>query len=444
MTFNNDPSTKEENGIRIQQKILDYGHLEYKLFEYTDHKAQDLGDELDPDNNLLLSNVTECKYFSEEEYIQYVNYKEKFSIIHFNSRSMYSNFTHIKEYLQQFSQSFHIIAISETWFNENKGIDFELEGYHLNYINRTNKMGGGVAIYVHNNIRFKVVDYMTYTINDTLECITIEILNEKKKNITVSCLYRSPGSSLDFFIDWVEKTFSTISNKTVFICGDFNIDLINPNNNKATDEFINRMHSMSFFPTITKPSRITSHSATLIDNIFTNNIEFINISGLMVCDITDHLPVFIIYDDNGNHNKVFQKPIYKRIKNDKAINSLYYDLLEQDWTLVYRENNVDCAFKNFLRIFTIAYDKNCPICQISKNNKAIKSPWITNGLKNACKKKNNLYKQFIRLRTEESEYRYKMYKNKLTEIMRTSKRLYYSNLLHNNKNNTKKVWGILN
>ena len=71
-------------------------------------------------------------------------------------------------------------------------------------------------------------------------------------------------------------------------------------------------------------------------------------------------------------------------------------------------------------------------------------PWITKRLQNACKKKNKLYRDFIKQRTEEAENKYKCYKNKLTNILRTSKKKYYHKLLDDNKNNVREIWKILN
>ena len=45
---------------------------------------------------------------------------------------------------------------------------------------------------------------------------------------------------------------------------------------------------MSLYPKITRPSRITPHCSTLIDNIFTNDIEDNTVSGLLIIDISDH------------------------------------------------------------------------------------------------------------------------------------------------------------
>lgn len=76
---------------------------------------------------------------------------------------------------------------------------------------------------------------------------------------------------------------------------DFNINLLNYDSHPDTDNFINTLGSYSFHPHILKPTRITDHSATLIDNIFFNSLEHQIISGkYIVCDITDHLPNFLI------------------------------------------------------------------------------------------------------------------------------------------------------
>ena len=48
------------------------------------------------------------------------------------------------------------------------------------------------------------------------------------------------------------------------------------------------------FPLIDRPSRITEYSATLIDNIFSNNLNEQKSNGLLKNDISDHLPVFSI------------------------------------------------------------------------------------------------------------------------------------------------------
>jgi len=150
--------------------------LELRTFQYTNHSLLDLENDIDPENNFLSNINNDCCYYTEEQFNQSIKMDSKMSLIHFNSRSLYANFNNIKEYLKQFIKPFTIIAISETWINVDKGMNFELEGYEVNYVNRKNKSGGGVALYVDKTLNYKVVESMTTVIDNLLECITIEII----------------------------------------------------------------------------------------------------------------------------------------------------------------------------------------------------------------------------------------------------------------------------
>ena len=428
----------------VTQNITEYEDLELNPFQYTEHHPQDIENDIDPENNFFPNIKNNCYYYTEEQFNNTIKSGNKISIIHFNSRSLYANFENIKYFLSQITQPFSIIAVSETWMNSERAIDFELDGYELVYVNRKNKNGGGVALFVDRKFNFKVDEKLSVVVDNLLECVTIEIVMERKKNIIVSCIYRTPGSNIDLFRDWMEENFSRISQKVMFICGDFNIDLLNQNKHKMTEEFINTLYSLSLYPKITRPSRITSHSASLIDNIFTNQIDNDTVSGLLVCDISDHLPVFTTYNNSHMNNQQDIKLQYRRVRTEESMVKLRNDLLAQDWARIYKENDCNKAYDEFLKIVCVFYDKNCPIKQYRKKQNHKDNQWITKGLQNACKKKNTLYREFLKHRTAEAENKYKKYKNKLTGIMRIRKKEYYNEILENNKNNIKGIWNILN
>lgn len=106
---------------------------------------------------------------------------------------------------------------------------FEIEGYELNCTNRVNKRGGGTAFFVNRRLKYKIITNTTIAIDDVCECITIKIDMEKKKKIIISCVYRAPSSSIEHFKNAMEGLFTNTEQKVTFICGDFNIDLLNPN-----------------------------------------------------------------------------------------------------------------------------------------------------------------------------------------------------------------------
>ncbi len=80
--------------------------------------------------------------------------------------------------------------------------------------------------------------------------------------------------------------------------GDCKINLLNADTHGPTNDFINDMYAKSMFPLIYKPTRITKYSATLIDDIYTNNITNRHKSkqSILYTDISDHLPIYHCLD----------------------------------------------------------------------------------------------------------------------------------------------------
>ena len=264
-------------------------------------------------------------------------------------------------------------------------------------------------------------------------CVTVEIEVEKTTNILISCIYRTPGSCLVTINEkMVDMYDNRHNNKIIIVCGDFNLDLLKLKEHKPSRDFIDTMHRtpVGLLTTILKPTRITTDSATLINNIFTNEIGNRVLSGLLINDISDHLPVFATLQNFSKENTQRNSKIAKMIrkKTPDSIEALKEGLRQQTWTDVYLNHDPNKAYDEFMSTFTTLYDKNCPLQQL-RTNKYEDKPWITRGPENACKNKNVLYKQFLQIRTKEAENKYKKYKNKLTSILRTNKKDYFNKQL---------------
>ena len=90
--------------------------------------------------------------------------------------------------------------------------------------------------------------------------------------------------------NYLSQIFETVSKEQnqVFLLGDFNVNLLNYNNQQTTNDFLDSLASNSFIPFILHPTRINSHSKTLIDNTFSNFIS----TEIISSNITDHLTQF--------------------------------------------------------------------------------------------------------------------------------------------------------
>ena len=112
--------------------------------------------------------------------------------------------------------------------------------------------------------------------------------------------------------------------------GDFNIDLLKYKKDRNTTDFLDQKYSNSLVPHITSPTRITSHSGTLIDNTFSTDISENEISRNIVTSISDHLAQFLFLPINQfktNNNK----NIYQR--NFKSFNQQIFleDIQNLNW-----------------------------------------------------------------------------------------------------------------
>jgi hypothetical protein len=88
--------------------------------------------------------------------------------------------------INRLTVTFSIIAVTETWENPNNESYFHIPNYC--YVDKpcTNTHGGGVALYIRDNIAFKVREGLDVLCNDQFEFLTVCLnLDGKSKNITV-------------------------------------------------------------------------------------------------------------------------------------------------------------------------------------------------------------------------------------------------------------------
>ena len=71
-------------------------------------------------------------------------------------------------------------------------------------------------------------------------------------------------------------------------------------------------------------------------------------------------------------------------------------------------------------------------------------PWITQGLQNSIKKKNNIYSKFVKCKNQKlKEFyhnNYKTYRNLLLTLLERVKEKYFAKFFNENIQNIKKTW----
>ena len=93
----------------------------------------------------------------------------------------------------------------------------------------------------------------------------------------------------------IPKVKSEDRDKQLILGMDHNLDLLKSNNHSATQKCLDMLIDNGLLPTITRPTRITQQSATLIDNIFISEVLQCNFdSAILIHDMSDHLPTLAL------------------------------------------------------------------------------------------------------------------------------------------------------
>ena len=73
------------------------------------------------------------------------------------------------------SLNFYIIAISETWIQSDSIAEFPINCYELFSVSRETKGGGGVVLYVKQDIQCQLLPEKSVSNEGILECVTVAI-----------------------------------------------------------------------------------------------------------------------------------------------------------------------------------------------------------------------------------------------------------------------------
>ena len=369
-----------------------------------------------------------------------------FSICHVNIRSLQKNFSQLTILFEDTVEyNFDIIAISEVWNVPNKDL-FSLDGYHLEVKCREGGLrGGGVGAYICSSLKYNILNHSVIF----AESLWIEVYNGKDK-IIVGVIYRKPNTDLEQFKNSLLSVIDTLSvdKSDVILLGDLNVNLLQTSTNGKADELLTSIESTGLHQIITTPTRVTKHSSSLIDHIYTNASRPEIHSGVIKTDVSDHFPVFValkhlITSPNKNG------PPKKTIRSYRTYNAASFcgNLAEVDWKKVYGCNDVNSAYITFYNLLKAVCDKHAPFRQITINKRKNipRKPWVTPGIIKSISKKCKLYKAYKASNfNEEHATKYKKYRNVLGTVLKNSKRLYYSKLFLENKNDTSKTWKIVN
>lgn len=399
------------------------------------HDISSILNSLNESSPSTMINMESLYYNLSDLCSRYPDSGDDLKLMHLNVRSLYPKIDEINSLVGAIEIEFDFMCFSETWLNRSTVSLAVFEHYNHFYVTR-------VSVFTSNAYKSKYIDNLNLCTSD-IECVFVENIKSGKK-VIVGTIYRPPNGNNIQFLTYIEDIVIELSSRVcdaIYICGDFNYIFLNMIDSEHCLNFANMMFSHYYQATITKPTRVSDDSCTLIDNIFVSNS--VNLfSGIVVCDISDHYIIFNVSRDF--YRTTNTSPVLKKYRSHDiaSLNNLATALLSHDFSSVLYCNDINLGVAEFDDIVMHYYNIFCPVKTKTTSYKALLKPWIGGELRNKMKIRNNY---FLLYKTGRMSRRtYTQYRNAVTNEIRYKKKEYYRGKFSEFFGNMKKSWDLLN
>ena len=294
--------------------------------DFNDEILRNIGGKSKNNLNEILNNFTDTDFeidtFSESPYIdidslseQLIPHTKKFSVLSVNIQSINAKFDKLLAlitYLNDNNFMFSAICIQESWLKQGQDISlFQIPGYNLINQPKVCSEHGGLIIYLKREYTHNVRDL--YKSSDIWEGLFIDVFHENtNKKITIGNIYRPPKNNnsnptIENFIQQINPIISNLSkeNSHAIFTGDFNINLLEMNTRIKYQAYFDQFVTNGFYPKIVQPCRFTKKTGSVIDHTFCKLSENTSKShsGILISNMSDHLPHFTCLDILSNQQK---------------------------------------------------------------------------------------------------------------------------------------------
>ena len=288
-------------------------------------------------------------------------------------------------------------------------------------------------------------DCQTPIQNDNYEACFIDLKTKSKKFI-VGSIYRPPNTNPDEFTTWLTSTLTHFDKNCEIILGmDHNMDLLKADIHSLTRRFVDAILEAGLMPSISKPTRISHTTATLIDNIIIDQKHNGNYESYVLLDNTsDHLPCATVLENVQTCKRDYVK-VTRREYSKANITRLKTSLQSLDYNDKFTSNiSLDNKTKEFLEMLTSEIEYFLPKkTKLVKYEHLQRDPWITSALMKSMNKSKKLYMK--QLQGHDIDHTiYKNYNDVLKKVKRYAKKQFYVDKCTEYRANTRQLWITIN
>ena len=229
-------------------------------------------------------------------------------------------------------------------------------------------------------------------------------------------------------------------NKPIFILGDLNCNVIKDcPENTALGNF---MFQMNLNQLITKPTRFTDTSESLIGVIITPASHLVDESGVMDTIISDHLPVY----EALNMKLPKPPPQYITTRSYKDYDgerfTAHLASRSQELISIFSDSNANSKLDNFNNVLLTTLAVHAPVKITKIRNRSC--PFITTDIKNQMSYRDHLHRRYKRTHDIDDWRAFKNTQRSIKCTLKAAEKQYVRTEVNHHKDNSRSLWKVIN
>ena len=380
-----------------------------------------------------------------------------FSCLALNIRSINKNWNELQVVLKNQIGKFHILIITEVSvqdINESVLAYYSLDGYRLYHKIRKNKRGGGIFMYVQDNIQVELLEdnFKQFEgINCQLRVCNPNLIPFK---FIILAIYRPPKFNKALFVKEIERIIEKHSGENFVVIGDTNLDILKENET-IVQNYETILAVNGFYKCISGTTREEILAGNLtqscIDHIYIRSKLANTINSVVVkTKISDHYLIgACIASEVGRTeeqiiNNVINTPkVYYKLNE----NILKDALKNESWEKLDSLNDSSLIYESILAGFNFCYENSSILQNNRKSSTRVQKPWITDYLKTMCSDRDRAFHRWKKCGVSfKKEYlkTYKEIRRKTRRELDKAEAVYFRKMFVESKGDIKKSWQNIN
>ena len=301
---------------------------------------------------------------------------------------------------------------------------FRLDGFHTPFRRDRDSFGGGLILFVNDDIICNRVDLQNEELSPDLELLGVELNLRKQKWLLLGC-YRPPSQSVELFCNEVRTVISDLNYENIILLGDFN-----------ADESVSKMKLFStecnLKNLIKEPTCFKSQTApTCIDHIWVSDSKRFHHTNVLDFDYSDFHKLTVTFLNVSLPKKEPRTINYRCYKNfnEATFKNELNDIITA---------NPAPDFETFDAEIKTLINKHVPLkTKIVRSNNA---PFMTKRVRKEIMLRSKCKNVYSKNPTALNWNNYRWQRNRCVKLVRNAKRLYYSRLNLNLLSDNRKFW----